>query len=315
MTTLSPWKPICRSILLNSPHQVDVRGYFGCHTYTCLKSNTGVHAPHIHPNCTTFRATLLEMRLELPRNVGIQVQSGHPDFKRSTRAFPGASPTGIVAYNLLWGAGLVLIAALMAFSLRVADIRRRAAWFLVAMSWAVSCTSYLLLVGHQSDTQALPSKGLCLLQASLIYASPSLCTLAMVAFLFRSYLLISRISSEKIAQLSFTEAVLLNAIPVAAFAGILYANIMVGLTHQNAIEPDISGLYCHLKASQPKMITGGVSLIGVAAFYIIFGFIVRSLRRRPPSLNAKNILQAQGASLDIVIRMVIVSSMSVIVVM
>lgn len=48
---------------------------------------------------------------------------------------------------------------------------------------------------------------------------------------------------------------------------------------------------------------------------LVLGFIVRDLRRRPPSATAKSILQAQGASLDVIVRMVIVSSMSVIVVM
>lgn len=85
-----------------------------------------------------------------------------------------ASHAAILAYSLLWGAGLVLMLVIMIFALLVPDIRRRAVWFPLATSWIVTCISYLLLTGHQSDTQALPTIGLCLLQASLIYASPCL---------------------------------------------------------------------------------------------------------------------------------------------
>ncbi|KAF5310043.1 hypothetical protein D9619_010126 [Psilocybe cf. subviscida] len=203
-----------------------------------------------------------------------------------------ASHAAILAYSLLWGAGLVLMLVIMIFALLVPDIRRRA-----------------------SDTQALPTIGLCLLQASLIYASPCLVVFAVLAVLYRSHLLISRVFSDKTAQLTFREIVMFNTLPVTGFTSILFTILMIGLSRQSAIERDVSGLYCHLGAPLPKRIAGGVSLAGVAAIYIILGLIFRNIRRKPPSLNSKSILQAQGVSVDIVIRMAILSSMSVIVIM
>lgn len=89
-----------------------------------------------------------------------------------------ASPTSqnirdIIAFDVLYGVGLVLLILLLftaLFSPR--HIKRGPTWFMMLVGWIITSMGNLIIVGQQTGSP--PGQAVCLLQAMLVYASPVL---------------------------------------------------------------------------------------------------------------------------------------------
>ncbi|KAF8800818.1 hypothetical protein BYT27DRAFT_7199259, partial [Phlegmacium glaucopus] len=78
----------------------------------------------------------------------------------------------IIAYDVLYIFGLILLSAILCTAWFSSSIRRSTGWYLFNFAWALSCIGYLLIIGQQ--TGPLPAHIHCLFQAMIIYASPAL---------------------------------------------------------------------------------------------------------------------------------------------
>ncbi|KAL4268392.1 hypothetical protein AB1N83_001586 [Pleurotus pulmonarius] len=86
---------------------------------------------------------------------------------------PGASSPDsavIAVFNTLQMTGLVLPLAVILTTWLAPTVKRFPAWYNVIISWIISSSSSLLLIGRQTGTK--PPFGLCLFQAMLLYVAP-----------------------------------------------------------------------------------------------------------------------------------------------
>lgn len=83
-----------------------------------------------------------------------------------------SNSTQITAFNILAFLGVFLNVAALAPALFLPTVHRRTTWYGLVTSWIIYSTSYLLLLGRQTGPE--PPFGLCICQAALIYAAPSL---------------------------------------------------------------------------------------------------------------------------------------------
>lgn len=85
---------------------------------------------------------------------------------------PPPDITFIVIFDILHIFAFVLLGALILTVIMCARPQRCSFWFFFISAWFITSFSNLLLLGRQ--TGPAPPFGLCLFQASLVYASPAM---------------------------------------------------------------------------------------------------------------------------------------------
>lgn len=78
----------------------------------------------------------------------------------------------IVAFDALNLFAVITLSAIFLTAYFSSQIRRVSTWYLYIFSWAVFSLGYLLILGHQTNSQ--PGHGICLVQSMFIYATPAL---------------------------------------------------------------------------------------------------------------------------------------------
>jgi hypothetical protein len=82
----------------------------------------------------------------------------------------------IYTFDFLAFTGLVTLAGVLATAMANEKIRRSGTWYSLIVSWMVYSAGYLLILGHQ--TGPAPAFGICALQATLVYGTPTLSILS-----------------------------------------------------------------------------------------------------------------------------------------
>ena len=85
----------------------------------------------------------------------------------------------IVIYDVLFGMGWALLCIIFLTAVLARKVQRTPMWIVSVAAWVIYSFANLMMVGLQDNTP--PVYTLCLLQATLIYASPVLFVLGNVA--------------------------------------------------------------------------------------------------------------------------------------
>ncbi|KAF9012147.1 hypothetical protein BDZ89DRAFT_483559 [Hymenopellis radicata] len=169
----------------------------------------------------------------------------------------------VAAFDTMVVIGFVMIAMVLVAAWRSSEIYRLKTWFGLMIAGLVYSVSYFLIVGRQFGEE--PAFGLCLLQASLIYGAPVLCSSCSLAFTVELYVILfdavrgagrGRRGSSK----------WLIAMPLINYFAVLCGVFVTGLLDHRKIVRNPSHVYCYATVSYPYYITG---IIGLFTFLTV----------------------------------------------
>ncbi|KAJ7931580.1 hypothetical protein B0H13DRAFT_1958907 [Mycena leptocephala] len=182
----------------------------------------------------------------------------------SPASFSDVQVTLFNTFSFLGVFSLTLVVATAHFS---PTVHRSPLWFRHMIAWIVYSVSFLLLIGRQSGPP--PPFGLCLVQASLVYASPTLPTLSALAFAVDLYIGLSAAVHRK-RKIRPALSRFLLVFPQLVFVGVVLEVILV--TEDPAVVVrDSSHLYCHITASTPSIVSACIVIgTGLVIFPLEF---------------------------------------------
>ncbi|KAJ7135892.1 hypothetical protein C8R44DRAFT_389945 [Mycena epipterygia] len=162
--------------------------------------------------------------------------------------------------------------------------RRHASWFNFMVTWIISCSIYLFLIGKPLGQP--PGHTLCLLQAALVYSVPSLTSGATIALVIHVYITLYCLLTATNRRASWTAALLIG--PYCPAWAMFILALRIGLTDPSVVQRPANGTYCSMTANLP----GRVSAIVVAILMILClgveAMIFRNLRRAWETLKQDN---------------------------
>ncbi|PPQ84888.1 hypothetical protein CVT24_013069, partial [Panaeolus cyanescens] len=209
----------------------------------------------------------------------------------------------IVAFDILYILGFVLVTAILLTAWLSSQVQRSSLWFLFLGSWSVASFANLLLLGNQTNRN--PNKALCLIQASLIYASPVLNATTCLSFMTHVYLSV-RITIESASRLPTVSTRMLHVLPWVSFLAVIVEVIAVGLMDPKQLVPDASGMYCHIMNPLPNRISATLTIACMVVVIILDVLVTRILRtvwqESRTHTRPHSVLVQEHFSLDIVIR-------------
>ncbi|KAJ7158697.1 hypothetical protein C8R46DRAFT_1109940 [Mycena filopes] len=165
----------------------------------------------------------------------------------------------IFVFNFLAAGGFAMLLATLLPALLSADIHRSKTWFSMITSWIIYALSYLLIIGHQSDSE--PPRGLCVLQMIFIYASPPLTAISGLAFIVDTHLSINKaLFSSRVGHI-YTRPLLL--VPWAIF-GAVAVEALVAVQDFTSVRRNPANMYCHSTSSVQYLTTSITCVIGLS---------------------------------------------------
>ncbi|KAF5327048.1 hypothetical protein D9619_005005 [Psilocybe cf. subviscida] len=208
----------------------------------------------------------------------------------------------IVAFDILYFIGLFSLLFIIATALLAPSIQRSSTWYMFIWSWIITCITSLILVGQQ--TGPAPSTGVCLFQATLIYATPVLSSIYALAFMLQAFLNIRGAIRDGFGS-SRAHMILIHALPLGTSAIVLIEAFVLGLTQPGTIKRIDSGMYCHLSNPLPGQISSGITIAAMISFMIIGFWTIIMLQRRRVSMSGKD--GSGTLSPDVVTRVLVFS--------
>jgi len=179
----------------------------------------------------------------------------------------------IVAFDVLQMFGLISLSVILCTVRFSSRVRRSTAWFSFNFAWAFSCVGYLLILGYQ--TGPFPGHVLCLCQAMLIYACPSLNALTFVSFMLEIFLSISEYSVSR------TTMIWLYFVPYGVFVATLIEVLIIGLLNPTSVfRDDPFGMFCHMSIRVPSIITSCIVIGAVLTSLTLGVYVALQCRRR-----------------------------------
>ncbi|THU97955.1 hypothetical protein K435DRAFT_49036 [Dendrothele bispora CBS 962.96] len=193
-----------------------------------------------------------------------------------------------------------LLTFITAFS---SSVRRHPTWYNFLASWIISCISYSLLFFGGELNEPKPSIGLCMTQASLIYAAPPLfvspCSLRINAIIKPVKLDdFSRSTAATtlglVVQIWFTVRNLLSknpmigqsfwttlilALPWLLWCGVIAESVGFALSEPSSIRKTGSGMYCNTGIPIPGRVSAVLAALHLIPAVIIEVLIFLSLRK------------------------------------
>ncbi|KAF7308009.1 hypothetical protein MKEN_01162600 [Mycena kentingensis (nom. inval.)] len=196
------------------------------------------------------------------------------------RAGPALEP--IVAGNVLLGlaCALLLMIVLLAW---LSGAQRMTTWYLLLLSSAAYCLSFLVLVGHQRGPE--PPLQVCALSAVFIYSAPPIVAGGVLLFVIELHLrmtsiLASKAMGEKLVRFAPWGIVISHLIP-------FWTSLVTGLSDVTNIKRDSSGVFCHIENSLvPTALTGTMVVLYMILMFIVEGATVIHLIRRRSAVRA-----------------------------
>ncbi|KAJ7180735.1 hypothetical protein C8R46DRAFT_1070436 [Mycena filopes] len=173
----------------------------------------------------------------------------------STASFTDGLTTAVTAFNAFSFVGvssLTLVAATAYFS---SSVHRSGLWFRHILAWIVYSSSFLLLVGRQLGPA--PPFGLCLVQAGLIHAAPTLPTLSAFCFVVDLYIGLSAVVHRK-RKIRPALSKFLLMFPTMVYVG-LFLGTLLFIQDTGVVQRDASShLYCHITSPTPALVSGAI---------------------------------------------------------
>ncbi|KAM5539218.1 hypothetical protein V8D89_007091 [Ganoderma adspersum] len=173
-----------------------------------------------------------------------------------------------VAFQAIGAIGLLAVLLTVIFAPRV---YRHFTWLNFCITWLIYCISYLLLAfsGAQTSPEP-PSYGLCLTQASLIYAAPILVAMSTFALVLQLWFTLSKaLAPPQAKQRDCLRNGFLLIAPYVAWLTIVIAILSIGTMHPNVVERAGHFVYCTISTGKPGTI---IAAIVVTILLIMIGF-------------------------------------------
>ncbi|KAJ6493008.1 hypothetical protein C8R45DRAFT_1095530 [Mycena sanguinolenta] len=181
----------------------------------------------------------------------------------------------------LVGAILMLLTAIIWRKI----VRRHASWFNFMITWIISCSSYILLLGQ--PVGRTPNHDLCLSQAALIFSVPTLTSAATSALVIHVYMTMRQVLTMSThCQKSWATALLIG--PYVPTLGMLIFCLRLGLHNPSLVFRPDDGTYCTFNSKSPGRVSGIVVVIIMVFCLAIEIIIFRHLRRAWEILKKEN---------------------------
>ncbi|KAF8189774.1 hypothetical protein K438DRAFT_930773 [Mycena galopus ATCC 62051] len=169
-------------------------------------------------------------------------------------------------------------------------VRRHASWFNFTITWIISCSSYLFLMGEPLDQQ--PNHNLCLVQAALVYSVPTLTSGATIALVIHIYMMLRNLLTLPTnRQGSLTAAVSSSLALHPAWAMFVFS-MKFGLDHPSLVRrsdsDDGTASYCIMNTTLLQRVSGIVVVIIMVLCLVVEVVIFRHLRRAWETLQKDN---------------------------
>ncbi|KAF8169110.1 hypothetical protein K438DRAFT_238677 [Mycena galopus ATCC 62051] len=146
---------------------------------------------------------------------------------------------------------LALVAATAHLS---STVHRSGLWFRHIISWIIYSASFLLLVGNQFTPT--PPFGLCMVQAALIYAAPTLPTLSGVCFVVDlSISLSSAIYGKTKMRPALSKFLLVS--PQIVYV-LVFFEVLLVVQEPGIVVRDVDHLYCHITSPIPTLVSASI---------------------------------------------------------
>ncbi|KAF8183940.1 hypothetical protein BJ912DRAFT_538710 [Pholiota molesta] len=229
-------------------------------------------------------------------------------------SFPNPNVHLIITFDVLHATGVALLLAILLVAYLSPKIRRKSTWYMVVVAWIVISLSNLMLLGEQTGPE--PGTAICFVQTMFVYALPPFAIAYVAAFMIDAYLTLERASKSLSTSRTYRlDNIFLHGIPTTVLFAILIEVFMVGSSHpEEILRHEDSGMYCHFSGSLPRNISAVLAICGVAVIYILVALIFIKYRRWSRKIKAVDQSStAIGFSVDVFVRMVVFSSLSVIV--
>ncbi|KAJ7509444.1 hypothetical protein B0H11DRAFT_1249844 [Mycena galericulata] len=199
-----------------------------------------------------------------PRD-SVEVKGAQSSVNRMRYVFYGLQLAG------LSGAVVILLTALI---WRKAA-RRHASWLNFMLTWIISCTSYLFLIGESLG--AKPNHTLCLLQAALIYSVPTLTAGATIALVIHVYITLRSLLTAITHRASWTAALVIG--PYIPAWGMFLAFLKMGLDDPSRVQRPGDGTYCTINTKLPARVSAAMVATIMILCLSVEAIIFRNLRR------------------------------------
>ncbi|KAF8656281.1 hypothetical protein AX16_002717 [Volvariella volvacea WC 439] len=166
----------------------------------------------------------------------------------------------IIAYNVFEILGLVTLIPVILTAWFSRRVQRATTWFPFMASWIATTVAYSLLMGQQIGPP--PNPGVCLFQASLIYATPALTATTAVAFLCQVFFSIySAVKHGKPSTVARSRLLFIS--PVVVFFVIAIYVLVMGAQNPGNVNRSPSGMYCHLSDGKTTKISAVLVIIAM----------------------------------------------------
>jgi len=199
----------------------------------------------------------------------------------SAVSFSDALAAGyILLFDLLEGSMFLLLGFMLSTALFSKTVTRGRTWFFFIASTMIGSLSYLLLLGNQGAPN--PPFGVCLVQAAAIYASNPLITWAALALMLELFLNLSAAIRFR-SQIDRRWGIAFILVPITIYVIIFVWVVASGLSQRELLEPNPSGMYCHIKSSSnsgfinPYMISAVLTVFAEILIAVFCGLTIRSL--------------------------------------
>jgi len=194
----------------------------------------------------------------------------------------GPSMEVILAFDIVMGVTFFFLI----FSTLVAwftGVQRIKMWYLLQLTSAGYCLSFLFLLGHQTGPE--PPLHFCAYSAALIYAAPPAAASAALFFVIELHL---RLSSALISKTMSDKFIYWVAWGIPFSHGLVFwVSLTVGIADPSKIQRDPSGVYCHIVDNKlPTLLAGTFVLVFLAAMLIMEVLTVVHLVQRRAAVRA-----------------------------
>ncbi|KIK66362.1 hypothetical protein GYMLUDRAFT_932423 [Collybiopsis luxurians FD-317 M1] len=179
-----------------------------------------------------------------------------------------------------------------------ANVKRYATWHSFCISWIISTASYALTIGINVDDAELgalgksggelarqgPGERICLTQAALIYASPTLTAMTTLAMCLHVLISIRAALKGVLITINNTLVSVLVIAPYAFFIIMLAVLIVLGNAKPDAVRMSPFGYYCHLEWPEPVMVCSAIAVAALIGVIIIETWMSRAVYRHRRTL-------------------------------
>ncbi|THU93828.1 hypothetical protein K435DRAFT_182881 [Dendrothele bispora CBS 962.96] len=203
--------------------------------------------------------------------------------------------TLIEVYIFLQIFGLISVFLVFFTAVLSSRIRRTTTWYIFMVGWIMWCISFLLLAGHQ--TGAPPGQGLCTFQAALVYAGPPGNACATLSILLQLHFSMKSTLEQK-GDPPMWQTVMVNSGPPVLYVCIFLESLLYGILRPSQVEREAAGMYCHISAPYPSIISAVLVAI-LCICMIILEIITFSLLYRNWSVFRRLRATSQGGQVSI----------------